>query len=45
VEANQAVQVEICRVAYDIAAMAAAIRAAAGLPDHFACDIETGGHL
>jgi diadenosine tetraphosphatase ApaH/serine/threonine PP2A family protein phosphatase len=37
------VQVEIRRVAYDVAAMAAAIRAADGLPDHFAADIETGG--
>ncbi len=31
------------RVDYDIAAMAAAIRAAEGLPDQFATDIETGG--
>ena len=45
VAAHQPVQVEICRVPYDIAAMAAAIRAAEGLPDHFARDIETGGHL
>jgi putative phosphoesterase len=37
------VQVEIRRVPYDVAAMAAAIRAADGLPDHFARDIETGG--
>lgn len=37
------VQVEIHRVVYDVAAMATAIRAAAGLPDHFAADIETGG--
>jgi putative phosphoesterase len=35
--------VEIQRVDYDIAAMAAAIRAAVGLPDQFAGDIETGG--
>jgi hypothetical protein len=35
--------VEIRRVAYDVAAMAAAIRAADGLPDHFANDLETGG--
>ena len=31
------------RVLYDIAGMAAAIRAADGLPDQFASDIETGG--
>lgn len=31
------------RVAYDIASMASAIRAADGLPDFFAVDIETGG--
>ena len=37
------VDVDIRRVDYDIAPMAAAIRAAEGLPDHFACDIETGG--
>lgn len=37
------IQVEIRRVPYDVAAMAAAIRAAEGLPDHFAADIETGG--
>ena len=37
------VAVEIRRVAYDIATVAAAIRAADGLPDHFARDIETGG--
>jgi hypothetical protein len=30
-------------VPYDVAAMAKAIRAAEGLPDHFARDIETGG--
>jgi putative phosphoesterase len=40
---DQPVQVEIRREAYDVAAMAAAIRAADGLPDHFADDIETGG--
>jgi predicted phosphodiesterase len=44
VVANQPVQVEIRRGPYDVAAMAAAIRAAEGLPDHFARDIETGGH-
>lgn len=43
VEAGTPVTVEIRRVAYDITSMAAAIRAAAGLPDHFARDIETGG--
>jgi putative phosphoesterase len=37
------VDVAVRRVPYDIAAMAAAIRAADGLPDHFANDIETGG--
>ena len=31
------------RVEYDVASMAAAIREADGLPDHFARDIETGG--
>lgn len=40
---GQPVRVEMRREAYDVAAMAAAIRAAAGLPDHFATDIETGG--
>ena len=39
------VQVEMRRVPYDIAGMAAAIRAADALPDRFATDIETGGHL
>jgi putative phosphoesterase len=43
VEAGKPVQVEIRRVPYDVTSMAAAIRAAAGLPDHFAADIETGG--
>jgi diadenosine tetraphosphatase ApaH/serine/threonine PP2A family protein phosphatase len=43
VEARQPVHVEIRRVPYDVASMAAAIRAADGLPDHFATDIETGG--
>src|SRR5918994_2095540 len=43
VEARQPVHVEIRRVPYDVASMAAAIRAADGLPDHFARDIETGG--
>jgi putative phosphoesterase len=36
-------KVEIRRVPYDVAAEAAAIRAAPGLPDHFARDLETGG--
>lgn len=35
--------VRIVREAYDVASAAAAIRAATGLPDHFARDIETGG--
>ena len=39
------VAVEIRRVCYDVAAMAAAIRAANGLPDHFARDLETGGPI
>ena len=43
VERGKPVQVEIRRVPYDVAGMAAAIRAAEGLPDHFARDIETGG--
>lgn len=34
---------EVRRVSYDIESMAAAIRAADGLPDHFARDIETAG--
>jgi len=34
---------ELRRVAYEVAPMAAAIRAAVGLPDHFADDIATGG--
>lgn len=43
VEPEQPVDVRIHRVSYDVATMAAAIRAAAGLPDHFAVDIERGG--
>ena len=43
VEQGQPVQVEIRRVPYDVASMADAIRAAEGLPHHFATDIETGG--
>jgi putative phosphoesterase len=42
-EASTPVQVEIRRVPYDIASMVAEIRAADGLRDHFATDIETGG--
>jgi len=38
------VTAEIRRIPYDIAAAATAIRAANGLPDHFAMDLETGGH-
>lgn len=41
--AGRPVDVDIRRVPYDVEAMAAAIRAAAGLPDHFARDLETGG--
>lgn len=40
---NEPVNVEIRRVPYEVASMAEAIRAADGLPDHFAQDIETGG--
>ncbi|MFN8593898.1 MAG: metallophosphoesterase family protein [Thermomicrobiales bacterium] len=43
VDEGKPVQVDIRRVPYDIASMAAAIRAADGLPDHFARDLETGG--
>ena len=43
VTAGELVEVEIRRQTYDVHAMAAAIRAAEGLPDHFAADIETGG--
>jgi putative phosphoesterase len=43
VEQVRPVQVEIRRVHYDVASMAAAIRGAEGLPDEFARDIETGG--
>lgn len=43
VERGTPVAVEIRRVPHDVASMAAAIRAADGLPDHFARDIETGG--
>ena len=40
---DEAIGVEIRRIAYDVETMAKAIRAAEGLPDHFAVDIETGG--
>lgn len=40
---DQPISVDIRRVPYDIARMATAIRAADGLPDHFARDIEAGG--
>jgi predicted phosphodiesterase len=43
VAAGQPVAVDIRRVPYDVAGMAAAIRAADGLPDQFARDLETGG--
>jgi putative phosphoesterase len=43
VDAHGHVEREFRRVPYDIAAMAAAIRAEEGLPDQFAEDIETGG--
>ena len=42
-EPQQPVTVEYRRVEYDIATMAAEIRAIDGLPNHFAQDIETGG--
>lgn len=43
VEAEKPVSVDIRRVPYDVAGMAAAIRAAQGLPDAYARDLETGG--
>jgi hypothetical protein len=43
IDGDRAVEVAVRRVAYDIPAMAAAIRAASGLPDDYAADIETGG--
>jgi putative phosphoesterase len=43
IDQGQPVHVEIRRVPYDVASMAAAIRVAEGLPDQFARDIETGG--
>ncbi len=42
---GQPVSVTIHRVAYDIASMADAIRAADGLPDHYARDLEAGGRV
>jgi putative phosphoesterase len=43
IDAKRAINVEIRRVTYDVAAIANAIRAAEGLPDQFADDVETGG--
>lgn len=43
IDRDSAVRVDTRRVTYDVASMAAAIRATDGLPDHFAMDIETGG--
>ena len=43
VEPGRPVQIAIRRVPYDVASMATAIRATAGLPDQFAADIERGG--
>ncbi len=43
IDESGAVTSEVHRVAYDIPAMAAAIREDDGLPDHYARDIETGG--
>jgi predicted phosphodiesterase len=40
---GQPVSVIIHRVAYDIASMADAIRAADGLPDHYARELESSG--
>lgn len=42
-EPDRPAVVQIERVPYDVAAMAAAIRAADGLPDHFARELESGG--
>lgn len=42
-EHGQPPSITIERVPYDVASMAAAIRSADGLPDHYARDIETGG--
>ncbi|MGH2534313.1 MAG: metallophosphoesterase family protein [Thermomicrobiales bacterium] len=43
VTAGQPVRVEFRRVPYDVAGMAAAIRAESDLPDQYARDLETGG--
>ena len=45
VECGNPARVEIRRVRYDKASMAAAIRAAEGVPDQLAREIEAGGHL
>lgn len=42
-DGRSGVRAEIRRTAYEAAAMAAAIRAADGLPDQYALDLETGG--
>lgn len=42
-EKDRPIEIEFHREPYDVAAMATAIRAADGLPDHFALDIETAG--
>ena len=42
-EPGRPLAIEFRRVPYDVAAMAAAIRAEPGLPDRFARDLETGG--
>jgi hypothetical protein len=41
VRPDRPVAVELRRVPYDVTAMAAAIRAAEGLPNRFARDLET----
>lgn len=43
VDTNRSVSVDIRRVPYDVPRMAAAIRAAEGLPATYARDLETGG--
>jgi putative phosphoesterase len=43
VTSGELISAHVRRVPYDVPRMAAAIRAADGLPDHFARDIETGG--
>jgi putative phosphoesterase len=42
-QAGKPVEIEFRRQPYDIASMATAIRAAEGLPDRFALDLETAG--